>query len=134
MTDRIDEFCELQQLHADAGRLLEEINARWRLLAEIGDRIDDAETCIVARMAADRAGFPLPDDRELRLALFDADALETPVNASRVARVLWHGEHGHGDLVRLGQRLGMLASVGLVVRHGSRAPYRWSLPARTSGV
>ena len=127
MTDRIDEFGALQRLRADVLRLMGEIDDRFAILAGLGERLDLAEACWVARCDADRAAFALPDEEDLRLALFDAGGLDRPVTVSAIARVLWHGEHGHGDLIRLGRRLGMLASVGLVVRHGASAPYRWSL-------
>ena len=64
-----------------------------------------------------RTALPLPDVNAMQLAMFDAGALRRPVSATQVANVLWHREHGHSDVVRVGQMLGMLASVGMVVRH-----------------
>lgn len=73
--------------------------------------------------------FPIPDADGLLDALLEARAHEKPVSATEVARVLWHGEHGHSDLIRLGLRFGMLSSVGLLTRHrgDSHRPNRWSL-------
>lgn len=79
------------------------------------------------------ARLPLPDVRGVLDALLDARAHEHPVSATDVARVLWSGEHGHGDLCRLGQRLRMMSAFGMVVRHApgdSSRPNRWSLPVR----
>ena len=75
--------------------------------------------------------FAIPDADGLLDALLEAKAYEKPVSATEVARVLWHGKHGHSDLIRLGLRFGMLSSVGLVRRHkgDSHRPNRWSLAA-----
>lgn len=101
-------------------------------LDALGDALETAKmSCgVVGDLPDEAARLELPDDRELRIAMFDAGAHERPVSATEIARVLWHGEHGHGEVVRLGQMLGMLESVGLVDRHPSNSrAARWSLPS-----
>lgn len=83
------------------------------------------------------ARLPLPDVRGIVDALLDAGAHEHPVSATDVARALWHGEHLHGDVCRVGQRLRMMSAFGMVVRlappRDSSRPNRWSFPFSMNG-
>ena len=79
--------------------------------------------------------LPLPDDRPIIEAMLDVDAHKQPVRVKQIADAVWHGEQGHNDLIRLGQRLGMMSSVDLVVRAGRRGRYgahSWGLPAKVA--
>ena len=96
---------------------------QWRqLVAELGlddEAIDQAVDSLL----------PLPDVDRIVDAMRSLGAVDSPVHANAVANEIWHGEHGHSEVVRLGQRLGMMASVGLVVRGPlSRRRFSWSLP------
>lgn len=75
------------------------------------------------------ARLPLPDVQGVLDALLDARAYERPVSATDVARILWHGEHQHGDLCRVGQRLRLMAGFGLIVRYAGSRANRWGLAA-----
>jgi hypothetical protein len=112
----------------EAERLLDSVCAILDLLDEAGFLSPKRDRC----EPDDPARFDVPDINPLMFALLEAGGKHRPVSAKEVALVIWDGEHGHGDVVKLGLRLGMMASVGLVERHlvwfGSRKANRWTLP------
>lgn len=102
----------------------------------LGTMEDDLESALeVARIVDAPTRLPVPEPAEISDAMLELDAHQRAVSATQIANVVWHGEQGHGDLCRLGQRLGMMSSVGLVVRvnRPSRNAYMWALPVRTAG-
>lgn len=114
-------------------RFLRRIEALKRELASIErDYAAIAGTAVAAPYApAEPATLPVPDESTILLAMYDAGACDRPVSATAIADELWHGEQGHGDVIRVGHRLGMMSSVGLVRRipgGDCHLANRWELP------
>lgn len=127
------EWEESHALMREYERLLGEVEALFKQIDRISIRLRRAG--YLQRRdppePEDPARFDVPDTNELMFAVHEAGGRYRPVSASEVAGVLWEEEHGHGDVVKLGLRLGMMASVGMVDRHrgDGHKPNRWSVSA-----